>query len=179
MARSIYEEALESVSRVRDFSILFDAYVRLEEGVVEAMMKLENEEEEEMEEGHPNEGDNENDWDILLLSNNESSNIELALARAERLTSQRPLLLNCVPLRQNPHNIGEWLKRDELYAAQSQPEMAASALEESLQTVVARKAVNGMPSQLVLALAKYVQKCITFRRSQRCLYSVRENVCYA
>ena len=54
MARSIYEEALGSVSRVRDFSILFDAYVQLEEGVVEAMMELEenddNDEQEQQQE---------------------------------------------------------------------------------------------------------------------------------
>lgn len=148
MARSIYEEALESVSRVRDFSILFDAYVQFEEGVVEAMMELEQEKEEEEEQPE------QDDWDILLQQNNESSDIELALARAEHLTSRRPLLLNHVLLRQNPHNIGEWLRRSELYAAQHQPEMAAAALEESLKTVQARKAVNGMPSQLILALVK-------------------------
>ena len=148
MARSIYEEALESVSRVRDFSILFDAYIQFEEGVVEAMMELEHEEEEEKQH------EQEDDWDILLQENNESSDIELALARAENLTSRRPLLLNRVLLHQNPHNIGEWLRRSELYTAQNRPEMAAAALEESLKTVQARKAVNGMPSQLILALAK-------------------------
>ena len=46
---------------------------------------------------------------------NTSADIELALARAEQLTSRRPVLLNYVLLRQNPHNVGEWLKRSELY----------------------------------------------------------------
>ena len=156
MARSIYEEALESVARVRDFSILFDAYVRLEEGVVEAMMELEEENEEENagEAEQQVKDDDDDDWDILLQTNNESSDIELALARAEHLTARRPLLLNRVLLRQNPHNVGEWLKRSELYVAQNQPQLAAAALEEALKTVQARKAVNGMPSQLVLKLAK-------------------------
>jgi len=153
MARSIYEEALEKVSRVRDFSILFDAYVQLEEGVVEAMMELEGEDEEEGNEEQQQQ--QEDDWDILLQSKNESSDIELALARAEHLTARRPLLLNRVLLRQNPHNVGEWLRRSELYVkTQHQTELAAAALEEALQTVQARKAVNGMPSQLVLELAK-------------------------
>ena len=151
MARSIYEEALESVSRVRDFSILFDAYVQLEEGVVEAMMELQEEDDDEQETEQEHDND---DWDIFLQTNNESSDIELALARAEHLTSRRPLLLNRVLLRQNPHNVGEWLRRSELYAAQEQSELAAAALEEALITVQARKAVNGMPSQLVLKLAK-------------------------
>ena len=38
MARSVYEEAMEAVSRVRDFSILFDAYSQLEEAVLETAM---------------------------------------------------------------------------------------------------------------------------------------------
>jgi pre-mRNA-splicing factor SYF1 len=157
MARSIYEEALERVSRVRDFSILFDAYVQLEEGVVEAMMELEEEEEEEDDDDDGEKEklqEQEDDWDILLQTNNESSDIELALARAEHLTARRPLLLNRVLLRQNPHNVGEWLRRAELYTAQNQTQQAVAALEEALTTVQANKAVNGMPSQLVLQLAK-------------------------
>ena len=158
MARSIYEEALERVSRVRDFSILFDAYVQLEEGVVEAMMELEEDEEDDEEEEKQQQDDDEDDWDILLQTNNESSDIELALARAEHLTARRPLLLNRVLLRQNPHNVGEWLRRAELYTAQKQSQLAVAALEEALTTVQANKAVNGMPSQLVLELAKLYNK---------------------
>jgi len=41
--------------------------------------------------------------------------IELRLARFEHLMDRRPLLLNSVLLRQNPHNVHEWLKRVELY----------------------------------------------------------------
>lgn len=40
--------------------------------------------------------------------------IELRLARLENLMERRPLLLNSVLLRQNPHNVNEWLKRVEL-----------------------------------------------------------------
>ena len=31
VARSVYEEAMESVSRVRDFSLIFDGYIKFEE----------------------------------------------------------------------------------------------------------------------------------------------------
>ena len=41
--------------------------------------------------------------------------IELRLARFENLMDRRPLLLNSVLLRQNPHNVHEWLKRVELF----------------------------------------------------------------
>jgi pre-mRNA-splicing factor SYF1 len=158
MAKSIYEEALESVTRVRDFSILFDAYVQLEEGVVEAMMELQEEDDEEEGDEENDTNDKEDDWDILLQTRNETSDIELALARAEHLTARRPLLLNRVLLRQNPHNVGEWLRRSELHVKQQQSQLATAALEEALETVQARKAVNGMPSQLVLELAKLYGK---------------------
>jgi pre-mRNA-splicing factor SYF1 len=174
MARSIYEEGLNEVCRVRDFSILFDAYVKLEEGVVEAMMELLNEEDdEEEEEETASSNDEVGDWDILVgtttsatttttASSNKATtdaDMELALARAEHLTARRPLLLNRVLLRQNPHNVGEWLHRSELYRKQrDQTQLAIAALQEALDTVDAYKAVNGMPSQIVLQLASLYEK---------------------
>ena len=41
--------------------------------------------------------------------------LELRLARLEDLMDRRPLLLNSVLLRQNPHNVHEWHKRVQLY----------------------------------------------------------------
>jgi len=41
--------------------------------------------------------------------------LELGLARLEDLMERRPLLLNSVLLRQNPHNVLEWHKRVKLY----------------------------------------------------------------
>lgn len=173
LARSVYEEALDAITRVRDFSLVFDAYVKFEEGVIEALMELmEDEEDEEDEEvGDDEKGehkkqstaaDNE-DLDILLGDNTintftdgdnagSSADVDLAISRAEHLTSRRPLLLNRVLLRQNPHNIGEWIKRSQLYLDLEEVDMAASALEESLKSVSAHKAVNGSPCTLVLTL---------------------------
>ena len=39
----------------------------------------------------------------------------MRLARLEFLMDRRPLLLNRVLLRQNPHNVQEWLKRVKLF----------------------------------------------------------------
>ena len=41
--------------------------------------------------------------------------LELRLARFEQLISRRPLLLNSVLLRQNPHHVHEWHKRVALH----------------------------------------------------------------
>jgi pre-mRNA-splicing factor SYF1 len=167
LARSVYEEALDAITRVRDFSLVFDAYVRFEEGVIEALMELMEEDEEEDEEGGGSEEKGgkpeDEDLDILLgddsLQNSlneenagSSADVELAISRAEHLTSRRPLLLNRVLLRQNPHNVGEWIKRSQLYLKLKEVDLAASALEEALKSVSARKCVNGSPSTIVLAL---------------------------
>ncbi len=46
--------------------------------------------------------------------------VELRMARLEDLMERRPLLLNSVLLRQNPHNVQEWHKRVQLYEGNPQ-----------------------------------------------------------
>jgi pre-mRNA-splicing factor SYF1 len=157
LARSVYEEAINSVSKVRDFTILLDAYLQFEEGLLEAIMATADEEEED--EAAETDTD---DWDLLLprIGDNDSadakktsmSDLELALARAEDLTARRPILLNRVLLRQNPNDVGEWLKRARLYQEQNQLAQGQAALEEGLRTVQARRAFGGSPSQMVTQL---------------------------
>ena len=163
LARSVYEEALETVSKVRDFTILLDAYLQFEEGLLEAIMATAEEEDDEadVKEDTGDAEESKDDWDILLPSTGNSdsvtkksnmSDLELALARAEDLTARRPILLNRVLLRQNPHDVGEWLKRGRLYQEKEELAAAQAALEEGLRTVLARRAVGGSPSQLVIKL---------------------------
>mmetsp|Transcript_1297 Transcript_1297/g.1970 ORF Transcript_1297/g.1970 Transcript_1297/m.1970 type:complete len:1054 (+) Transcript_1297:27-3188(+) len=178
MARSIYEEAMEEhVTKVRDFSILFDAYTQLEEGLLEALMSNSDEGEEEKEgSAKTNNGTNDNDdWDILLDRSSSQSNatdsLEFAIARAEHLTARRPLLLNHVLLKQNPHNVGEWLHRAKLYDSPSDSDknqgnanainMAIATLREAFTKVKASKAINGSPSELVLDLAQLYERSPT------------------
>ena len=157
-ARSIYEEAMDSVTRVRDFSLIFDAYSRFEEGTITAHLALL--ESEETVEDHPviepdNHGDEDSqDLELLLDTKGDltSSNyaIELEMARAEHLMERRPLLLNRVLLKQNPHNVGEWLHRAELYANNKRE--AIAALEEGCKSVKSQYAVNGNPTALFLKI---------------------------
>lgn len=179
MARSIYEEAMEAVSRVRDFAILFDAYSQLEEGILElAMANATNANSgDDDDEAHRNDKDDNNeadeneapttqrndDMDILLgndadKTTSATADMEWALSRAEHLAARRPLLLNRVLLKQNPHNVGEWMTRSQLYVKQGQINMAVTTLQESLTRVHANKAVNGSPSQLVLELVRIYEE---------------------
>ncbi|GKY97340.1 hypothetical protein MPSEU_000692400 [Mayamaea pseudoterrestris] len=162
LARSIYEEGIMAVDRVADFAVLFEAYLELEQGLLEAASaSLEEDANSGDAAGESMEDDE--DWDILLYASKDANktnssklvaDMEWALARAEHLTSRRPLLLNAVLLRQNPNNVQEWLTRAQLYLDQNQPNQACHTLEEALKTVDATRAVNGSPSQIVIKLAE-------------------------
>jgi pre-mRNA-splicing factor SYF1 len=53
-ARDIFEEAIESVLTVRDFTQVFDAYAQSEEGLISALMNKSNEDDEEITEDGTN-----------------------------------------------------------------------------------------------------------------------------
>ena len=96
-ARDIYEEAVSSVSTIRDLAIIYEAYAAFEEAVVAQLLQ------EQQQQPAPSES-------VTSVANE----IDFAIARLERLTERRPLLISSCKLRQNPHNVHEWLARAEL-----------------------------------------------------------------
>nr|CAD7440654.1 unnamed protein product [Timema bartmani] len=117
-ARDIYEEAIQTVTTVRDFTQVFDAYAQFEELSLNKRM-----------EEATNNTTEEDDVDL-----------ELRLARFEHLMERRLLLLNSVLLRQNPHNVQEWHKRVKLY--EGSPHDIIHTYTEAVQTVEPRLAVG-------------------------------------
>lgn len=133
-ARDIYEEAIQTVLTVRDFTQVFDAYAQFEESVLCAKME-ENSKEKTTEEG-----------DLEL---------ELRLARFEDLMDRRPLLLNSVLLRQNPHNVHEWLKRVKLF--EGKPREVINTFTEAVQTIDPKLA-TGKLHVLWVSFAKFYEE---------------------
>lgn len=133
-ARDIYEEAIQTVTTVRDFTQVFDAYTQFEElslgKRMEQVAKLPN----------PTEED-----DIDL---------ELRLARFEYLIERRALLLNSVLLRQNPHNVQEWHNRVKLY--EGKPVEIIDTYTEAVQTVDPKLAVGKLHT-LWVEFAKFYE----------------------
>ncbi len=124
-ARDIYEEGLESVMTVRDFSLIFDAYAAFEEHVLSS--KMENDEDDD--------------------------EIELRLARLEHLMERRPILLSSVMLRQNPHNVHEWLKRISLLSSSKE---IVSTYSLAIQTVDAKVSIGSI-AQVWTDFAKFYE----------------------
>lgn len=133
-ARDIYEEAIQSVVTVRDFTQVFDAYSQYEESMIHTKMEA-------MAEKGPSEEDD--------------LEIELRLARFEALMDRRPILLSSVLLRQNPHNIHEWHKRVKLF--EGKPREVINTFTEAVQTVDIEQAI-GKPHTLWVAFAKFYEE---------------------
>lgn len=134
-ARDIYEEAIQTVTTVRDFTHVFDAYAQFEEL---ALAKR-------MEETEKKGGETSEEEELVL---------DLYMARFEDLIERRPLLLNSVLLRQNPHNVAEWQKRVELL--KDKPHEVIETFTEAVQTVDPKQAV-GKLHHLWVDFAKFYE----------------------
>jgi pre-mRNA-splicing factor SYF1 len=98
-ARDVYQEGVEAVVTVRDFSLVFEALTKFEQALIEAQIEAAGEEADEM----IVDGDDDNGGNFLLADN--GIDIDLRLERLEWLLARRPLLLSSVMLRQNPHAV--------------------------------------------------------------------------
>uniref|UniRef100_A0A8C5WMC7 Pre-mRNA-splicing factor SYF1 n=1 Tax=Leptobrachium leishanense TaxID=445787 RepID=A0A8C5WMC7_9ANUR len=132
-ARDVYEEAIQTVATVRDFTQVFDSYAQFEESVIAAKMETDSE---------------------MGREEEDDLDLELRLARFEQLIERRPLLLNGVLLRQNPHNVHEWHKRVQLY--DGKPLEIINTYTEAVQTVDPAKA-TGKPHTLWVSFSKFYE----------------------
>ncbi|ORZ33401.1 hypothetical protein BCR44DRAFT_1438412 [Catenaria anguillulae PL171] len=105
-ARDVFEQAMRSVVSLRDFTQVFDAYLEVEEVAVQVgikrLAKLTK---------RAKKKNADLDADLKQELDNVQVDVDMRLARLDRLTRARPVLVNDVLLRQNPHSVGEWVKR--------------------------------------------------------------------
>lgn len=142
-ARDIYEEGINTVSTVRDFSLIFDAYSQYEESMLAAKMEAA-------------EQDDDGDAEDLEAAETE---IDLRMFRLEQLMRRQPLLLSSVLLRQNPHNVKEWQKRINLFCEGelADPGKAIMTYTDAVTTVDPQKA-TGKPHALWVSFARFYEK---------------------
>ena len=140
-ARDIFEEAINTVITVRDFTIIFDSYIKIEESILTTKIRFLQE--------------NSNEENETKIEETEEMNdINMRLARIEYLMEKRPLLLNSVILRQNPNNVHEWHKRAKLYK-NNKKEMVLTYIE-AVKTIDIQRCI-GKISSLWLGLAKFYE----------------------
>lgn len=128
-ARDVYEEAMATVSTVHDFSLVFDAYAKFLESLISAHMERES-------------------------VAGAGLEVDLLMARLDDLLARRPELISSVKLRQNPHNVHEWLQRAKLY--RELPEKVVRCFTEGVMTVDPQKS-EGRLWTLWAAFARFYE----------------------
>lgn len=95
--------------------------------------------------------------------NEDFDDVDLRKDRLEHIINQQPILLNNVRLRQNPHDVRQWLFRVKLFTDPSKgavtepdPVKAIIAFTEAVKTVNPMKAV-GKLSTLWIEFAKFYE----------------------
>ncbi|KAK2197075.1 bifunctional Tetratricopeptide-like helical domain superfamily/HAT (Half-A-TPR) repeat/Tetratricopeptide repeat/Pre-mRNA-splicing factor Syf1-like [Babesia duncani] len=112
MARDVYEEALKSVTSVQDFGNIFDIYANFLESYAREMAK----------------------------SDSDSVQVELAIDRLEHLVLNRAMLLVNVKLKQNKHNIYNWISHIDL--VQDNPQEVVEIYNKALESIDVRRCVG-------------------------------------
>nr|PVC50326.1 RNA-processing protein [Theileria orientalis] len=112
IARDTYEEALDRVTTVQDFSIIFDVYAKFLENYAKQSNKLGNDHLETL----------------------------MTVERLESLVNNRALLLASVKLKQNIHNVYNWINYVELF--KDDPNKMVEIYAEAVQTIDVAKSVG-------------------------------------
>lgn len=152
-AHDVFEEAIQTVVTVRDFGIIWDAYIEFEYSLIAAQMKK------IAAAANPpaDAGDKKSKkkkGQVLgeLELQAERDSLEMRMARYDDLLSRQKLLISDVILRQNPHNVAEWHRRIDLF--EDQPKLQVAEFTHALATVDPMKA-TGKPHTLWIRFARF------------------------
>jgi len=165
-AQDIFEEGVREVATVRDFSMIFDAYMQYQEAMLTAKIDLFDDA--EPDEDNDDAGIKSSFYQVNAESEDKINDTDLRLAQLTKLIDDRPFLLNEVLLRQNPHNVNEWCNRADLF--QNKGEIASVVLmyKEAIEKVNPAVAV-GSPSVLWIRLAKIYEDNEDYNEARKVL----------
>jgi pre-mRNA-splicing factor SYF1 len=137
-ARDIFEEGVTTVMTVRDFTMIFDAYIEFEESVISELMDAASKR------SQKGKADEDADFDL-----------DMRMMRFEYLMDRRPFLINDVLLRQNPNNVIEWEKRVALW--NDNKVEVVQTYTSAIAAIAPRKAI-GKFHELWLNYAKFYEE---------------------
>jgi len=165
-ARDIFEEGMNSVITVKDFTQIWDAYAKFEDTLIAAQLQASEGQFSEAE-GRSLVEEKEKEEEVDDKSKAEKQlDLELMIARYDDLIERQPLLLNSVLLRQNPHNVREWKTRTNLYEKQGELSKVVETYSQSLKTIDPQKA-KGRLHMLWVDFAKFYEKHGDLESSQK------------
>ena len=127
-AVEIYELALDSISTVIDFSIVFDSY----QNFLDLLLRK--------------------------YTQDENGMADLQLERLELLLERRDEILSSVILRGNPNNVNEWIKRTKLPRIAADESAVLQTFSEALGAIDHSQPILGRISSLWIEFGKYFYK---------------------
>ena len=137
-ARDVFEEGITTVMTVRDFTMIFDAYVEFEESILSTLMDAAS--------TRATKG---------VVNQEKDFDLDLKMMRFEHLMDRRAFLVNDVLLRQNPNNVVEWEKRVALWNDNKQE--IVQTYTDAIAAIQPKKAV-GKFHELWLNYAKFYEE---------------------
>ena len=194
-AREIFEEALEKILTVRDFSLIFNAYLNFEQEMMKQNLFTNN----DLDNNNLLESINENkdnnlqslelkelenaliDLNIEEIGKEENNELDkkdsqkdsnlkkFNFIRVNNLLQRRPFLLNSTILRRNPNNIAEWLKRIELMKDKNDFKLIKNLYEESLNTIKINEAYGNL-SELYISYANFYEENKNIKKANEIYY---------
>ncbi|KRX03383.1 hypothetical protein PPERSA_12662 [Pseudocohnilembus persalinus] len=148
MARQIYDEGLNQVMTVRDFHIIYNAYLKFEEELVNALAM---------------EQDNE-------ISENQ---IEEQIDRLEKLAdSQKILLVNC-KIRVNKNSVSDWIRKIELQSENIEDQLAV--FSSAIDSIDPTKAENGSLADIYIKFSQFYFNYGTFKNANDILFKATKS----
>lgn len=142
-ARNIYDEAIHTVKTKKDFVEVWEAYTNFEEKYLEHLLEQDE------------------------LSEDQMFELQIRQTSLEELIINNGLLLNRVALRQNPHNVREWLKRVQLCEQSENSNISKEeTFLEAIRTVDPKQAL-GHYEDLWIEYAKFHLESGDVRRARK------------
>eukprot|EP01129_Flabellula_baltica_P001782 TRINITY_DN11698_c0_g1_i1.p1 TRINITY_DN11698_c0_g1~~TRINITY_DN11698_c0_g1_i1.p1 ORF type:complete len:843 (-),score=181.34 TRINITY_DN11698_c0_g1_i1:13-2541(-) len=133
-ARDVFEEGISSVLSMRDFSLIWEAYSNFEQKFITDKLNRITELEQSGK-----------------FTKKDQEDFELCMMRYEDLFDRQAIMISNVKLRQNPHNVNEWLKRMTLF---DDPSQIVEEFSQALRTVDPMKA-TGKPQNIWINFANF------------------------
>ena len=193
-AREIFEEALEKILTVRDFSLVFNSYLSFEQKIMNQNIfnnniedeendninnkKLENYEIKELEYAFDELNikglDSNNKKGKKQKNNSEKEDCNLKdgkfnIIRVDNLIQRRPFLINSTLLRRNPNNCNEWLKRIDLIKAKKDINLIKNMYEEALNIIKINEAY-GKLSDIYISYAQFFEEINDIKKANELFY---------
>lgn len=134
LARQTFEEGIQTVLTLRDFTQIFDAYVNFSESYISSLMEGLGEDDEDKDE--------------------DEKEVDDKMKQFEELMDRRPFLVNDVLLRRNPNDVQEWEKRVALHGTDDVK--VAETYTRATKTINPRKATTQFHS-LFVHFAKFYE----------------------